>query len=68
MADTPLQPGAHLAAVLGARGARLDADEARRLLECLLRLYDLGSLVFEESEGCTLTNRQPSKYADAGEG
>lgn len=97
MADKLLQPGAHLAAAFGARGAPLDADEARRVLNCLLRLYELGTLEFfpataatppeqeapgslpdttpqgvvgcgtrggrQREEGCTLTNRQPSKYS-----
>ena len=68
MADNPQQPGAHLAAAFGERGAPLDADEARQLLDCLLRLHELGALVFDGPEGCTPTNRQPSKYAGAGEG
>lgn len=58
----PLQPGAHLAAAFGQRGARLDAGDARRLLEVLLRLYELGALVFEDADGPNAYNMGPSSY------
>lgn len=53
MAGKSLQPGAHLAAAFEGRGAPLnDAACARQLLDTLLRLFELGALVFESDEGC----------------
>lgn len=48
MAGKSPQPGAHLAAAFHGRGAPLDdAACARHLLDTLLRLFELGALVFE---------------------
>jgi hypothetical protein len=60
VADKPIQPGAHLAAAFGERGAPLDAADARRLLDLLLRLFELGALVFEDGEGPNAYNMGPS--------
>lgn len=58
--DTSLQPGAHLAAAFGERGAPLDAGEARRLLLALVRLFELGALVFADADGPNAYNMGPS--------
>ncbi len=63
VADTKCTPGAHLAAAFGERGAPLDAAQARRVLDVLLRLHELGALVFEGRS--PLANRGPSKYAES---
>lgn len=47
MAGKSLQPGVHLAAVFSEREAPLDPAQARQLLDTLLRLFELGALVFE---------------------
>jgi len=44
-----LEPGAHLAAMFSERAAPLDPAQARRFLDVLLRLYELGSLTFEDA-------------------
>ena len=49
MAGKSLEPGAHLAAVFSERGAPLDPAQARRFLDVLLRLYELGALAFVEA-------------------
>ncbi len=64
MADKPNQPGAHLAAAFCERGAPLDAGEARRLLDLLLRLFELRALVFEDVDGPNAYNMGPSRYRD----
>jgi hypothetical protein len=58
MAGKSLQPGAHLAAAFSERGAPLDADQARLVLDTLLRLFELGALVFED--GPNAYNMGPS--------
>jgi hypothetical protein len=47
VAGKSLQAGAHLAAVFSEREAPLDPAQARQLLDTLLRLFELGALVFE---------------------
>jgi len=49
VAGKSLEPGAHLAAVFSERAAPLDPAQARRFLDVLLRLYELGSLTFEDA-------------------
>jgi hypothetical protein len=58
VAEKTLEPGAHLAAVFSERGAPLDPAEARRVLDLLLRLFELGALVFED--GPNAYNMGPS--------
>jgi hypothetical protein len=61
VAGKSLQPGAHLAAAFSERGAPLDAASARLVLDTLLRLFELGALVFEDADGPTAYNMGPSK-------
>jgi hypothetical protein len=52
VAGKSLEPGTHLAAVFSERGAPLDAAQARQVLDTLLRLYELGALVFDGPDTC----------------
>ncbi len=63
MAGKSLQAGAHLAAVFSEREAPLDPAQARQLLDTLLRLFELGALVFG-GEGPTVYNMGPSVHRD----
>jgi hypothetical protein len=65
VADTNQQPGAHLASAFAARGSVLDAEQGRRALDVLLRLFELGALVFWDEEGPTVYNMGPSVHEDA---
>ncbi len=49
MAGQVDKPGANLAAALSGCGAPLGADEGRAVLGLLLRLTELGVLVFDET-------------------
>lgn len=59
MAGKTTEPGTHLAAAFGERGAPLDAAEARRVLELLVRLHELGALVFDD-EGSGAVHQSPA--------
>jgi len=64
VAGKSLEPGAHLAAVFSERAAPLDPAEARRFLDVLLRLYELGSLAFDETPAAV--HRSPAHRVAGG--
>ena len=57
MAEHYQEPGAHLAAAFSERGAPLDAAEARLVLDTLLRLFELGALVFDDGPQLSIRHR-----------
>jgi len=60
MSEDRPEPGEHMQRVFASRGIELTLEEARRFMETLLELYEMGVLVFHDAEGNSL------EYGDEG--